>query len=193
MRRASALRLVVVSAIGLAGTQVTGSQSQTTSVPVSRDLVSFTLQVGQDTTARVGVLNGGMATVRVPGDLKIGLVPTINGSRVTLRVFEITATGGTSDGEAARYVSTTVLDRGQVARVTAGPFPFSIEWDATRPAGPEPPAGTEGPCTRCCVTCDDLTICACEVTHTCGSCCCVDCGGCGLRAPAGLASAKIIR
>jgi hypothetical protein len=35
-----------------------------------------------------------------------------------------------------------------------------------------------GPCSRCCVTCDGITACACAVSMSCGSCCCNPC--CGL-------------
>jgi hypothetical protein len=32
-----------------------------------------------------------------------------------------------------------------------------------------------GPCSRCCVTCDGVTACACAVSMGCGSCCCNPC------------------
>jgi hypothetical protein len=48
------------------------------------------------------------------GTKKIGLVPSINGSRISLLIFDIMAIAGTQDSESVRYVATVVLERGQV-------------------------------------------------------------------------------
>jgi hypothetical protein len=103
-----------------------------------------------------------------------------------LRIFVITSES-TPGSERLRQVA-----EGPLVPDVPSSFPerdplFTVTLLGTTPipagtaAGPTP----DGPCYRCCVTCDGVTACACAVQMPCGSCCCPDNCGCSGGAASG--------
>ena len=108
-------------------------------------------------------------TISAAGQPAIQLTPSLDTRSLVLRLrSESDAPGGAGAG--AQGVLHLDHSRPVSIRETA----LAIEW--LRDDGPQdaPPAR---PCTRCCVTCGGVSICACSVTMACGSCAC-DGGGC---------------
>jgi hypothetical protein len=60
--------------------------------------------------------------------------------------------------------------------VASSPIPIAVQWTDTL-APPTPRQGGE-PCTRCCVTCQGVTLCGCRIVLDCGRCCCTDTCNC---------------
>jgi hypothetical protein len=180
------LRLVrpwlAAALVGLAAAQPAAAQGEATSIPLSRDLVTLGVRVGPSAQGRVSALNGGMATVTLPDGTKYGLVPVIKGQGVTLSVALITKAGKLPTSERLTLLGQLPLERGVETRLPWSGLPIDVRWVDTTPGGPEPPP-QEGPCNQCCLVCDGVTYCGCRVDVSCGSCCCRDCGGCGLRPP----------
>ncbi len=159
-------------------------QGSATAIPISRELLSFTATSESGEESNFKVLNGGMATLSVPDGPKLGLVPVLDGDKVALTLVAITPVGTEPGNESATVTGKIALEFAQPVPVPGAPKPLTITWDGTSPATPaaaDPPNQTQGKCSRCCVYCGDQLICACQVITECGSCCCVDCGGCDLR------------
>lgn len=181
--RAKALGLVaLVVTLPLVG-GATRQGGGASSIPVSRDVLSFTATTVSGEEAHFRVLNGGMATFSLIDGPKLGLVPLIAGDRITLTLMDIVPIGSEPGNEAVRVTGKLTLDLGQPVQVPGAPRPLTLTWDATNPTSPltsDPLLQPQSPCSRCCVFCNDTLICACSVTTSCGSCCCANCGGCDL-------------
>lgn len=169
---------------------------QAETIRISNDPVF--LQVRADgVSMRLKIINGEMARISTARGT-VGLTPRIAGEGVELHLFEILNSGGT--GERMRETARLPLVVGIVERVTSMPFdveaevldtsalpPLPLGWSSQLSGTCAPAAPTTGaeinplaPCSRCCVTCDGVTACACEVWQPCGHCCCdsAACGAC---------------
>lgn len=151
-------------------------------VPISKEQVVFQVRVEGREPARLKTLNGGMARLTLPDGAVVGVTPLVRQGRGEVHLFEIL------EGEAEGAERLRQVERMEVSLGVPAVFPQharTVEVTVLE-VRPEVPGagkracgdGTDGPCTRCCVTCDGITACACEVWMSCGHCCC-DSGACG--------------
>jgi hypothetical protein len=168
---ALALLLAVSLSFGLPPDAAQDS-SHEYAVPLSGDRIALTIALPGGAEARVGVLNGGLVRVTPKGLATIGLLPVLAGTEVVLTVVVVTPRSG---GEAVRQVGTITLTAGQPRLVAAAGVAFMVTLTDVRPPAPASPNLTG--CIICCLTCNGVTVCGCEVVMDCGRCCCPD--GCG--------------
>jgi len=160
----------VIAVVVLAGSLMLPGHAQVkvSSVPISRDSITLRLLV-DGTPSEATSLNGGLVRVSRKGGPALALVPTIAGDAVDLLVAEILRDPLTGN-EGVKQVARVRLIRGPAVIVEGSPLPLEVELLRTALATGNPdPAG---PCTICCITCDDHTTCACLVIMECGWCCC---------------------
>jgi hypothetical protein len=137
--------------------------------PLSRDTVVLHVTINGE-VARIGVQNGAMARVSVVNGPMLGLIPVVRGSAVDLMLVEIRADRATGN-EGVRQLAVRRFERGTLQQYSEGGMPLDAELVEVN----APPVGgnyPSGPCTTCCVTCGDKTICSCWVIMDCGRCCC---------------------
>ena len=94
----------------------------------------------------------------------------VRGTAIDLMLVQIQADRVTGN-EGVRQLAVRRLERGTFQRYSEASVPPDVEFVELNP----PPVGNNspnGPCTTCCVTCGDKTICACWVIMDCGRCCC---------------------
>jgi len=135
-----------------------GSRSE--GVPVS-------LQLWQADTvvAQVRLATGVDGTVTVEGGESLRLTPFLQSGVVAVRVRRTDA-----DGLPARNTPEALLGFEASQRVAIPGSAFAIEWLAGEAVGSSPVKRTA--CSRCCVTCAGVTVCACSVNMACGGCAC---------------------
>jgi hypothetical protein len=153
------------------------AQTKVSTVPISKDVVVLRLVVGQAPPARVVSLNGGLIRLAVLNGPILALVPVLRGSAISVNVMEI-VTNPATGCEGVRQLAKVDVPLGAAVRYDVARLSLEIGLTEIKP-----PAGSEtvqsgDPCTVCCVTCGDLTVCACGVQMECGVCCC-PAGGCG--------------
>ena len=189
------VRLVTAALLSAVAVLPAHAQVKASSVPISRDVVSLRLVVGE-TQATLAVQNGGLARVSVKGGPTLGLIPVIGPRGVGLGVFEVVV-DPTTGNEGIRQLTKSALTRGVAVQLDRLPLPLQVELVSTR-AGRQPGPGPMG-CITCCVVCGDYTVCGCEVEMECGTCCCAsacicppDAPGCASRAakPGGMAGRR---
>lgn len=174
MRRLSIAALVLLTC--------PASAEEGATVPVSKEQVVFRVTAEGRGPATVKTLNGGMARITLPDGALVGITPLVRQGRAEVHLFEILE-GGAEGAERLRQV-----ERMEVALGVAATFPQFVRTIEVNVLELRPPAaqvdgrpcsdGTDAPCSRCCVTCDGITACACEVWMSCGYCCC-DSAACG--------------
>ena len=137
--------------------------------PLSRDTVVLHVTINGE-LARIGVQNGAMARLSIVNGPMLGLIPVVRGSAIDRMLVQIQADRATGN-EGVRQLAVRRLERGTSQRYSEGGIPLDAELVEVNP----PPVGNNapsGPCTTCCVTCGDLTVCSCWVIMDCGRCCC---------------------
>lgn len=190
--------LAVLCALGLLAMPSTAQTQMAGTVRISNDPVFLQVRVN-GTSMRLKVFNGEMARIS-SGGTTVGVTPRIVAGGVDLHIYEILLAA--ADGaERMREVEQATLVRGVIVALNAIPVPLEVElldalalpplpaeWSSqptigcTAPVSQRdtPTAAPLGPCSECCVKCDGVTACACEVWHSCGHCCCSSglCGPC---------------
>jgi hypothetical protein len=147
----------VLAAVGAVWALSCGSRSA--GVPVNLQLWR-----GDTVVAQLGLATGVDGTVAVEGGESLRLTPSLQSGVLAIR--------GRRTGADARPAGNTP---GALLRLTVSqrvPIPgsaFAIEWRAS-----EVGSGAAKPtaCSRCCITCTGVTVCACRVTMACGGCAC---------------------
>ncbi len=134
-----------------------------------RPTVRLRLMVNGQEIAKISTPSGTMATVATDGGEKLGLTPVAAANRITLTVS--VRDPATGKFKTVRQLS---LERSRPAKVGTDRTALEVEWlqtsEVTAPA-PRVAAPTSQ-CSECCVSCDGRSICACEVSTSCGYCCC---------------------
>ena len=158
-----------------------GSSAATTPAVMRRPAepaIVLTLQLTIDSTkvARVSVPDAGAARISSDAGDTVVLTPRLRREEVELTVG-IQSRAVDSVG-APLPSGAYVLAVARPTRVVTRSMAFDVEWVETRSVSNSTVAN--GPCSECCITCDGLTYCACEVTTPCGRCCCPDTCGCRL-------------
>jgi hypothetical protein len=151
------------------------AQTKVSTVPISRDVIVLKLVVGEGVAARVVSLNGGLIRVAVRNGATIGLIPSIQSGGIAVRLLEILA-DPTTGAESARQLSKANVAWGGTVRYD-GPVALEVELAEIQPPATGTTVAAGGACTICCLTCGDITACACYVEMDCGKCCC-PAGGC---------------
>jgi len=105
------------------------------------------------------------------------LVPAADGGSLALDVFEIAVDPATG-AETRQWLGRAVLQHRVWADVPASPIPLALQWTDTLTGPSAMSLQPAGPCTRCCVTCEGITICGCRIILDCGWCCCPDTCNC---------------
>ncbi len=132
-------------------------------------VVRLRLIVDGKELARISTPDRVMATMRREGGEAIGLMPSVEIDGIGLSVLVQDETTG-QFVEVGRYS----LARNVPIDVSTSRTALSVEWLETT-ANTAPGGGaSNAPCTVCCITCENITLCACEVTTSCGHCCCKD-------------------
>ena len=140
-------------------------------------IVAFNVRLNASSSgsARIG-LGDTLSLTRQDGPT-VGLVPTSDGDRLALDVFDITVDAATG-AESRRWLGRVQLLSQIWTDVPASPIPLSLQWTDTLTGPPTASSQPAGPCTRCCVTCEGLTLCGCRIILDCGWCCCPDTCNC---------------
>jgi hypothetical protein len=143
------------------------------------------LQVAVDgkSRSRLRTPAGQQATIGIPGKGTVGLTPLVRGSVLELVVVEAPED---IEGGNARELARLELRLGEVVAVESSIMHAEIEWSELLPReAREETAEPQGPCTVCCVYCDNKWQCACDVQTPCGQCCCATACACtqGLHGP----------
>lgn len=153
------------------------AQTKVSTVPISRDILVLRLVVGQAAPATVVSLNGGLIRLGIRNGPTLGLIPALRGSGIGVTVMDI-LTNDATEGETARQLAKVDVTLGSSTRYDDARFSLEIGLTEIKPPARGGTAELANPCTMCCVTCGDLTACACAVEMECGKCCC-PAGGCG--------------
>lgn len=174
----------------LAGPPAAAQQAHT--VRISDHPVFLDLRV-DGAPLRVKVFNGEMARITFQ-EVTVGLTPKLTPEGANVYLFEIMTEGSGAErirqverlslvvGQPLRFATTllslevTLLDPAALPPLPAG-WPGA---PGSQPAPASAQATPDGPCSECCVTCDGVKVCACEVWQPCGHCCCSGglCGAC---------------
>lgn len=141
-------------------------------------VVKITAPDKREFVARVA--DGTMATIAVPGLVKLGLTATIRGSGLKVGICEITPTR--TGAEALKVLRIIPLSEAGVTSFAWGPSNVRLEWLGTAAEAANTPPPGDGPPAKCCVTCDHSVACATQVVGPCGSCRAVP-GGTGAPVP----------
>jgi hypothetical protein len=165
---ATAAVLILTSGVGLS--QAQQAFTSTTAPPL---IVRLSVVAAPGVPATVALRNGEMGRWTRGDGEQYGLTPVLAEGSAQLLVFSITP-GKTPGTERLRQLATLALATGGAAAYPAQDAIFSVTLLGTAPVPSKTPesAGPEAPCTACCVTCGDWTVCACAVQMECGSCCC---------------------
>ena len=190
---------VAVACLTLNGA-VWATQQASTSTSAPPLLVHLKLVVTPGVPAALAVRNGEMARLKTPDGAQYGLTPVLADATPRLIVFRITQAGSPGSERLEQLARLDLSTETFVSYPAADPV-FKVALLAVRPsaAGAKSsatPAGPDGPCVRCCVTCDGVTACACAVQMDCGSCCCPDycrCFGDGTSASGCTAGSDLVR
>jgi hypothetical protein len=134
-----------------------------TVAPSLGGVVVFDVRVG-DETARVGTPNGHGFTLRLGDGSTYGFAPSIRPGASTLAVTQITA-DATSGADRVVEVARLPMTRRQTVGGLPVPVPLEILWDSVL----DELAGDLAQA-RCCVSCDDLTLCTLTMQSPCGRC-----------------------
>ncbi len=152
------------------GPQTTASKAAASApAQAARQVVRLRLMVNGQEIAKIATPSGTMATVSTDGGEKLGLMPVAAANRVTLTVsVRDPATGK------FKTVRQHSLERSRPAKVGTDRTTLEVEWLQTSEITAPAPriAASAGACSECCVSCDGRTICACEISTSCGYCCC---------------------
>ncbi len=135
-------------------------------------IVKLRLLVDGKELATISTPHGTTATMSREGGEVIGLTPSMQVDGLSLTVTVNDAVTGD-----LKLVGRYSLSRNAPIDVSTERTPLIVEWLETTTLAT---AGTASaaPCRTCCVICDGITFCACEVTTSCGHCCCKDACGC---------------
>ncbi len=174
MRKATLLTLFGVSAtMAIQG----HAQTRVSTVPTSRDIVVLELVIGQAAPARVVSLNGGLIRLAIRTGPTLALIPALRNNAVAVTVMEI-VTNPRTGSETVRQLAKANVALGASVRCDDVRFLLEIGLVEIKQPVSSVMVQLANPCTICCVTCGDLTACACAVEMECGKCCC-PAGGCG--------------
>ncbi len=135
--------------------------------------------------ADLRVREGGTARVSIERVPEIGLqVRREPSGRIALDVLDLSV--GTDEAAPARDTAVLSVGEGVDLSALVG-RPLTVVWIGGSAAPPDSTcrpgsvssseAGAaattpQRPCTTCCVACDGITVCGCQVATACGSCCC---------------------
>jgi hypothetical protein len=148
----------VLAAVGAVWALSCGSRSA--GVPVNVQLWR-----GDTVVAQMGLATGVDGTVAVEEGESLRLMPSLQSSVLAIRVRRT--------GAHVRPAGNTpeALLRFKASRRVAIPgSAFAIEWLGSEAVGSG--AAKRTTCSRCCITCTGVTVCACRVTMACGGCAC---------------------
>ena len=167
MRRVRLALIGVVFAV-----TTTGSWSHPTRATAGAASGDATLQVAvRGATLRLGISNGAMARLAIGNAQTYGLRPVVASDGLTLTITELFVDPVTGS-ERAREITRIALKVGQAAYVEETTPPLEVELIGVSFPSARESQDPNNPCTRCCVTCDGITTCACWVEADCGRCCC---------------------
>lgn len=159
------------SAVAILGLPLSAAaQIKAFSVPISADRVVLEVQAPDGAPATLRVRNGETARVGRVGSAPIGLTPVLREGGMDLIVVQILLFPE-SGNEGIRQLARYRLTRGIPMHVVDGDPPVDVTWVRTEPPATIPPE-LSGPCTTCCVVCDNYLYCGCVVVTECGYCCC---------------------
>lgn len=193
LMRRSMLSLAAVIGAVLAGAATPVRAQQATTIRASSEALILQVQAG-GVPMRLKIIDGEMGRISV-GAFTLGLTPRRAGDALRLVVFEVLIEA--NGAERIREIAQSRLHLAAPVRIEQAPVPLEVQWLDASKLPPLPPgwntdpgqcstcrtepggdAALLGPCVRCCVACDGVTACACEVWMSCGHCCC-DSGACG--------------
>jgi hypothetical protein len=145
--------------------------SRQVSAPVPTATVMLRLTFPTGTWAKLGVPSGTRATVAVPDGPRFGLTATVtDDGRVDLVASDIT-TDPQTGSEVVQQLEHRVMELGDPIRIVYRTTTMTVTWlETRRVTGRAKDPGD--PCKTCCVWCQGLLFCGCNVSTPCGDCCC---------------------
>jgi hypothetical protein len=168
------LRLLAAAAlIVIAGAGVSSAQQAFASTSAPPLFVRLSVTAAPGVPATVTLRNGQLGRWTRADGTQYGLTPVVANGTAQIAILELTP--GTAPGsERVKALATITLKLGKaVSYPEANPlFEVTLLGTSPIPAASTMGSDSNGPCTTCCVTCGEWTVCACAVQMECGSCCC---------------------
>jgi len=149
---------VVGGTYGMSGSLPRASSSQE-----PKPALVLRVNVGEHSPALLKVRSGEQALLGLADGTRLALSPVLNDGVVELVVRDA-ALSVESEGQVfmIRLAGSVIIDAVHAV---------SVEWLGLDGSAPKETLDDE-PCKTCCVTCEGVTLCACEVLMSCGHCCC---------------------
>ncbi len=136
-------------------------------IPRSMSCVTLTLVAGFDDQFSVDVPDGGLATVSLGTQRKLGLTPVVRNEELELVVLRLFRRQPGA-GETAVQSRTIRLRLGTSSNIEADTSPVSVTWANVHASGD---GVLSAPLAEsCCISCGGATVCASGVASTCGRC-----------------------
>lgn len=107
----------------------------------------------------------------MPGGFTLGLTPSLAGGAMNLRVRELPGQPQSGTEELRDFI--IGLEPGGAGQFSYADAVLKIRW--TGSGEPRDAAAPDQECKDCCITCEGIRYCACEVMTVCADCCCPQC------------------
>jgi hypothetical protein len=141
-------------------------------------IIVLDLTVDVRSPFHVAVPDGSAARMTLAGGPRLELIPRTSGDALDLEVVDVAINPVTGE-ETRSTVDRLRLDRGVPATFQVGTSSIAVVWVDVK-TGSKRQAVTDE-CTQCCITCQQVTVCAWAVECICGKCCCPQC--CDIEQP----------
>jgi len=142
-------------------------------------IIVLDLTVDGRSPFHVAVPEGSAARMGVAGGPSLELTPRTSGDALDLEVVDVAINPGTGE-ETRSTIERLRLERGVPATFQVGATSIAALWVDIKTSLKRQAVTDE--CTQCCITCQQVTVCACSVECICGKCCCQQCCDIGGRA-----------
>jgi hypothetical protein len=169
----SAPVMILVSVLSL----VPASAQQSTA---SKPVVMVGVDVSNNRVATLGIPSGDRATVSTINSPAVAIYPTVaDRERLQIVVAEL-GTDQATGLETIRELKRGVLALGESLMWDYASKSWTVTWLELRTP---PSAGRDSgePCVTCCVYCQDVMVCGCNVLTACGRCCCSEVCSCTIN------------
>jgi hypothetical protein len=161
------LPVLMISLVGLVGAVFAPPGQDAARKPV----VMLGVEVSNVRIATLGVPSGDRATIAPVNGPVFGLYATVVDERGVQLVIAELGTDPQTGAETTREMKRAVVALGASLSVDWDSKTLTVTWLELRtPSASIPDRGE--PCTTCCVLCQDILVCGCNVSTPCGRCCC---------------------
>lgn len=163
MRREGAIVIAILILVSALGAGSAAAAEGRTLRPIL-----LSLSVGSS-SARLAIPIGGMARISIRDQQEIGLIPKGDSVETEISIVGLGIDPQTGL-ETKTWLGHVLLRLGSV-EILEG-LVETLRFELIQQPSNERPLEAAGPCTTCCVVCDEIRYCGCWVESNCGSCCC---------------------